>query len=171
MWNQDYTRLTIGDATIELKDLPTFYSGLMDEANILFEQLTQGHTVQTPPPEVMSDNMEIQTPEYSFMDSCKRWMQEERFHGINTQARAPGWIIYNDDIDGPQWNKKLMLSFMLEAEQLLHCLMVLVHISNQPARATELFTMQFRNSQSTNRSFFASDWNICWILGYSKVCH
>jgi hypothetical protein len=62
-----------------------------------------------------------------------------------------------------------MEKFMSEAEDLVSLLMVLIHISNQPARATELFTLQIRNTSNVHRSFFATWGEVNWILGYSKV--
>ena len=169
-WNNDFTRLTLGDSAVNINDLPLLYNGLMKDASDQFDKLTHGHNVSQPPLDVMSDNMEVSNPEYSFMDARKEWMQQERFRGVDYRARSEGWIIYNDEVEGPRWNIQRMRDFMEEAEALLHTLMVLIHISNQPARATELFTMQIRNSQNVHRSFFASDSAICWILGYSKVC-
>ena len=172
-WNDDYTELTIGDGRVSIAKLEDLYSGLLKDATCQFDAMTTGITTPLPPTAVLTDDRSIDKPEYSFMDAGKPWMQEARFKGIQHLAGTPGWIVRTDELDGPIWNRLRMEKFMAGAEDLLSVLMVLIHISNQPARSTELFTMQIRNSANVHRSFFATWGDASWILGYSKVksCH
>jgi hypothetical protein len=168
-WNDDYTELTIGDGRVSIAKLEDLYSGLLKDATSKFGALTAGISTPLPPTAVLTDDRAIEKAEYSFMDAGKPWMREARFKGIQHFVRTPGWIVRNDEVDGPVWNRLRMHKFMSEAEDLVSLLMVLIHISNQPARATELFTMQIRNTANVHRSFFATWGEVSWILGYSKV--
>jgi len=168
-WNDDYTELTIGDGKIAIAKLKDLYSGLLKDATSKFNTLTAGISTPLPPSDVLSDDRAIDKPEYSFMDSGKPYMQGARFKGIQHFASTPGWIVRNDEVDGPVWSHLRMEKFMSDAEDLLALLMVLMHISNQPARSTELFTLQIRNSVNVHRSLFATWGDVSWILGYSKV--
>jgi hypothetical protein len=168
-WNDDYTELTIADGRVFIAKLKDLYTGLLKDATAKFDALTAGITTPLPPPSVLTDDRSIDKAEYSFMDAGKPWMQQARFKGIQKFVATPGWIVRNDELEGPVWNKLRMEKFMALAEDLLSLLMVLIHISNQPARASELFTLQIRNTSNVHRSFFATWGDVNWILGYSKV--
>jgi hypothetical protein len=168
-WNDDFTELTIGDGRVSIAKLKDLYSGLLRDANSKFDSITAEIATPLPPTAVLTDDRSIEKPEYSFMDAGKPWMQKARFKGIQQFAKTPGWIVRNDEVEGPIWNTLRMEKFMSEAEDLVSLLMVLIHISNQPARATELFTLQIRNTSNVHRSFFATWGEVNWILGYSKV--
>jgi hypothetical protein len=168
-WNDDCSELTIGDGKVSIEKLKDLYAGLLKDATSKFDSLTSAITTPLPPSDVLTDDRSIDKAEYSFMDCGKPWMQQARFKGIQKLVQTPGWIVRNDEVEGPVWNRLRMEKFMAEAEDLVSLLMVLLHISNQPARATELFTLQIRNTSNVHRSFFATWGEVSWILGYSKV--
>jgi hypothetical protein len=155
---------------IDIDLLPTFYSGLMSEAEALFKKLSCYQSTDLP--FLLSDvfdNKLNALPEFSFLDGNGSHDMES-ISMRNLQGWMKHGLVIRKDEDGKVvWNRKMMEEIMANFHQLNQILMVLLHISAQPARATELFTMTFRNQQNVHRTLFASNGELCSILAYSKV--
>ena len=64
-----------------------------------------------------------------------------------------------------------MEAFMSTARKLNDLILVLMHVGGgQPARASEILTMTYRNGQNFPRSLFICEGTLSWVLRHNKVC-
>ena len=146
---------------------PAFYAGMVKEFADGLARLTAGHSTDLPIRlSELCDKMDRDRPDYGFLDSFTGDLQPVRMRNIKSLMAAG----YLQVVNGEQvWDKVKMKEWLDQAQELNTLLLILLHLSCQPARGQELFTMTFRNQQNAHRTLFVSHGNLCWILGYSKV--
>lgn len=168
-FNDERTTCSVNSKKIELANIAVFYNELLNEAQTLFNELTDGHSTDLPITlDQLFDDKTIDTPGYSFVQNKKQNLQSARFKGITSHLKKPGFVIKQEG--ELVWNHVMMETFMGKAHRLNEILMTLMHIGGgQPARGQEFFTLTYRNQQNVQRSLFASNGDLCWILSYSKV--
>ena len=158
---------SVNSIPIPMDKIPAFYAGMLEEFREGLAKLTAGHSTDLSLPLTdFWDNMERDAPDYGFLDSWTGDLQPVRMRNIKSLIMAG----YLQVVNGEQvWDRVKMKEWLDQAHKLNTLLLVLLHLSCQPARGQELFTMTFRNQQNSHRNLFVSHGNLCWILGYSKV--
>lgn len=174
VWNDDHTAFDFKGQTMQLDSIAVMYAGLMDEAEALFTELTEGLDTTTPIIyKDIVDYMDQDDPEYSFLGSHNHQVNDLKLAGIQSMLQqSEKWQVPGSGEDErPVWNQKEMKEWMLKAQNLNQMLMVLMHIGGgMPARGTEMMTMLLRNEQNVHRAMFAAPEGMAWIIGYNKVC-
>jgi hypothetical protein len=142
------------------------YNHVLGKAESLFEELTAGIDTSLPTVKLV-DNMQDSAPGYSFLGNQNSHIRPLRFSLIKRKLEER-WKI---GIQHGQtvWNKAKVYEWMKKAHEFNQCLMLLMHISAQPARASELYTLLLRNQQNTHRALFWTPDSMIWILEYTKV--
>lgn len=177
-WNDDYTEITLrGIATVNLCLMPVLFNGLLSKANHILAKLTIRHSANFPasvaPHQIIDDPSNV-TPGYSFIGdhALELWpLRKRNLEAFIADAKNTQRILTVNG-QASEWHpsREAMKEFMDLAVELNGIFLVLFHLGGgPPSRATELFTMMYRNSSSAKRTLFAPGGKLSWVLAYSKV--
>ncbi len=169
VWDPEHKEIAIRGRTIPLAKIPIAYNEVMDQAQSLFQWLTQGiETALTFPYSNIVDDLNDSTPGHSFLKT--QFLEQYRFRSITNLLQNPNYVLGVAE-GNVEWNRVTTGEWMKKAQELNACLLFLIHLgSGQPARGTEVLSMLFRNMQNVHRSIFAIPGGLATILGYNKAC-
>ena len=121
----------------------------------------------------LKDDPTVNTPDWSFLLDKRN---EDQLAGhdrwLLRRIRDHGWL-RKQFLDGPHsttWKKKRVKSYLDAIQTFLQRLLLLVHMTGgQPARGTELLTLQWRNSQhGIRRNIFLENGLVTFVTSYHK---
>lgn len=121
----------------------------------------------------LKDDPTINTPNWSFLLDKRNEHQLAGYdRWLLRRIRDHGWL-RKQFLDGQQsttWKKKRVKSYLDAIQTFLQRLLLLIHITGgQPARGTELLTLQWRNSQhGIRRNIFLENGLVTFVTSYHK---
>lgn len=177
-WNDDHTEIMLkGSIVVKLSLIPALYQGLLDEAWEILGRLTSGHSTEFPEwasLDQIVDDPSNKSTGYSLLGDHALEMWPLRTRSLEAFMASSNHvdIILSTNGKATNWkgNTAAMGDFMALAQKLNEIFIVLFHVGGgPPSRATELFTLAYRNGAGTKRTLFAPNGKLYWSLAYSKV--
>ena len=159
-WSDDYETIFFKDVTVQLPELRWFLRDKVVSAQQLLEILLLvpagygGDRADVIPPldlRRVHENASVDTPGWSFLDDPRNqhlrqkegWLLER----ICSEAALRKRFLNRRDDGPPSWRIPAVKAYLADVVDFLSHLLLLIHItSGQPARGTELLTVQWRNS-------------------------
>ncbi|KAF9505524.1 hypothetical protein BS47DRAFT_1368009 [Hydnum rufescens UP504] len=165
--SSDHALVSIGPHHVHLKDLPVMYQGLIGEMKTLLGELTEGLEIALPL-EHMEDDLTQHGHNYSFVEENQHILHPCFLAALNRVHSAP--FVLRQQVDGQiVWNRHVLHGYMARAQKLNSVIMLLVYMSSQPPRITELMSMLITNDANSVRSLFLLPDGMVAMLSYNKT--
>jgi len=169
----EYRALAIHGKKVELQELCDLTTTLLKEAEIqLNRQVKMGLKIKQWGQFQPADDMQNEDEGYSFLSTLK----DEDLKGGMALADAfiSNGITQAFFTKGMNsvilWNKDNCLTWLRRSKKLLETLAVLCHLlGGQPARATEMCTLRWRNSAHEQRGTYWANETMMLLARYSKT--
>lgn len=177
-WDDTYTKISLRNSPpLELNKIPSLYQGLLSQAHQLIQCLTQHHSIDFPawaPLQLLADDKSNASAGYSVIgdDVLELWpLRKRNLEAFIADPRNTASVFATDG-QPTKWEAHIpaMEAFMVSAHKLNEIFLILFHLGGgPPSRATELFTLTYRNGPGAKRTLFAPGGELHWTLMYSKV--
>jgi hypothetical protein len=179
-WSDDGQRLSYKSLDLDMQALRWFMRDQVELGQCLLEQLLliqPGEARDRVVPEInlreLRDDPTIKEAGWSFLKDernnplpdYQKWLLR-RVCNISSVTRR---FLTNDD-NQQQWETKAVESYLQLREAFLRQLLLLIHMTGgQPARGTELLTLQWRNTTNgLRRNIFVENGLVSFVTAYHK---
>ena len=180
-WDDSYACCTVKGKAVVIDKIAAMYSATLDDAQSFYDELVGTMNNAFPDylkPSQLPDNKGNTEYLYGFLNSGTPGLESLRDRLLTHIYQDQGSNCYVTGFSGtkagrqaPIFHLGKMEVFMSTARKLNDLILVLMHVGGgQPARASEILTMTYRNGQNFPRSLFISEGTLSWVLRHNKVC-
>ena len=184
LWSEDGQTVTYKDASFTMDALKDFIAAQVREAQQQLEGLLLLH------PDESREDVVPKLPLHRLQDNHANTQQGWNFlkDPRNEAVLEPGgeswimnrvlgnrwlrdeWVMLTKNQSSLQWKKLAVRAYFSKLDGFLERLLLLVHVtSGQPARGTEILSLQYSNTpQGHHRSIFIEDGLISTVTSYHK---
>ena len=168
-WDAKHQSFSIKGHTIFLSKIADMYSTLLERAEKLITELTEGTSTALPAHKDIVDDMTEDSPGYCFAASHNRNLDSLCFKDLLAKSNAE-WVHMHRPGGEVEWKHVKIVVWMQKAQELNELILVLMHMGGgQPARGQELFPALYWNMQNVHQALFVLPKGMTWIISYNKV--
>lgn len=174
--NKEYTSLAIHGKRVELKELRKLCKSLLKEAESqLHDKVMMGISASACggwKDFDAEDDLANTKDDYSFIKSCKNFskMQKSLLKAFMGNGYTRTFFSRGRNGEMTLWNKSNCMEWLKRTRALLEMVVILCHLlGGQPARASEMVTMRWRNSVHEVRGVYWANLSIMLLGIYSKT--
>ena len=165
--SEDRSLVSLGVHHVHVEHLGVMYASLMDEAGGLLSDLTTHLDVDLPSMH-WDDNPRERDVNYNFIAQNRDVARPYILAALN-RAHGEHFVIRCEADGNVVWRTQSLKGYMASAQKLNTLIMLLIYMSSQPPRVSELTSMLVANDVNSLRSLFWLADGMVAMLSYNKV--